>query len=328
VHPEAPGPARRRRTRTILFVTAGVAVAVGVLAAVVLGLRSLGEALVGGSCTTTTAVVAQTVPSVERRFDLAELDYACSRDLASVVSDQAYLSFTAPRRFASARALAAAVRAELVRAGWQPRAGRRRLTLRRDGRTYTAIVTASSIAPPLAIVRLDNLDPRSNEGASDVDDPLPEKHLSDRQRLRYVTVPAFVPSFVPPGYASWASPFVVDLHDVEIELRGGADVAPSLRSSAPPAGFSMRDCDIFTARSRGDRCTLFGTTTSGLRVYIARDASQRDGLATNPVALVEGGTLVTLLYGHNHRYVRPRLRRGDVLRIFDSLRARNDPAQR
>ncbi len=317
------------RSRTPAIVALAVGGAALVLVATVVGLRSLGDSLSPGSCRTTKAVVAQMVPALERRFDLAELNYACQRDLASVVSDQAYLSFSSAKDYPSREALVRAVQAGLVAAGWTAVEGRRRMTLSGGAAGYRAVVTASSIAPALAIVRVTKLSPGDGRSASDGGDPRPERHLTPGERLRYLTVPAFVPAFVPPGYASWAPPVVGDLDDVAVELRGGDPdgVAPSLRSGLPHADFSLRECDVFTLRSRGDHCRVFGTTRSGLRVYIARDASEADGFAVNAVALLRG-TLVTLLYAHNHRYVRPRLSRASVLAIFDSLRARNRPARR
>jgi hypothetical protein len=150
--------------------------------------------------------------------------------------------------------------------------------------------------------------------------------MTRAQRLRFVTVPAFVPRFVPPGFSAWGAPDVIDLDDVASDLGGGTgSVAPSLRSQAPPAGYTARECDPFAALAMGDRCVLWGTTPSGIAVRIARDEIAADGLGTNPTAFVDG-TVVSLLYGHNHRYVGPRITRADVLRIFDSLRADNTPA--
>jgi hypothetical protein len=70
---------------------------------------------------------------------------------------------------------------------------------------------------------------------------------------------------------------------------------------------------------------VWGTTASGIDVYIARDPGQRDGLGRTPVAVV-GDTLVTLEQGHDEE-LRPQISRASVLRIFGSLRALNRPAR-
>lgn len=279
-----------------------------------------------GSCTTTKAVVADTVPVLEHRFQLVELTYACHGPLGSIAYDGASISLTAPAGRRSAR-LARDVRAQLDHAGWTASHGSARLVRHRGHTSYSASVAVNSTAPALAIVTLLNARPSFDTSIEHVKGALAAKALSDRQKLRYVTVSAFVPRFVPAGYARWEDPRVLSYHDVASNLIGTSEVAPSLRSQRLPAHYSARACDVFAAASADGRCALFGTTRSGVKVYIAHDPSSPDGLAGNPVAVVSG-TLVTLLHGHDHPYVQPPLRRADVLAIFGSLRARNVPAAR
>lgn len=315
----------RRRSRAIL-VGCGLAVVAGIA---IVGARAVTSNLAAPNfCATTKTVVARAVPVLDKRFVVASLTYECRGPIAGVEYDSAQLGLTSGRSDWSRTSLLAAVRADLRRAGWASRQGRRDLVRRENTTSYTASVTVSSSAPALVIVDLVNRRPASGVSLRKVSGERPEKRMSDAQRLRFVTVDAFVPGAVPRGYSAWGPPSAVDFQDVETNLTGGdGRVKPSLRSTAMPADYTTRECDLFAARTRGDRCVRWAQTPSGTAIYIARDDSTADGLASNPSAVVSG-TLVTLLYAHNHRYVRPALSRTDVVEIFDSLRSRNSPARR
>ncbi|MEA2156691.1 MAG: hypothetical protein QOE11_2831 [Solirubrobacteraceae bacterium] len=330
-------PGRKRALRTL------ATVACALLAAVVL-LRGCVDAIrheVLGNCTTTRVVLAKTVPVLEQRFDVVALQRTC--EAIESLSDGAEIALAGRRPYTSRHELAAAVTAQLGRAGWTTRAGSSRLAFR-DGRTrYTASVRVHTIAPALAFVNLqdpafNNRDPRSGH----VDGDVPQRELTTSQQLRYLTFTAYTPRFVPRGYSNWA-PATVPFHDfadVDVDLTENRTApaaprpdnepvpdpapTPSLRSIPRPGDWSSRKCDAFTA---GDAvCRLWGTTTSGIKVYIPRDAETRDGLGENPTALVDG-TVVVLYEGHAQS-LRPAISRADVLRIFDSLRALNTPARR
>lgn len=312
------------RPRPLLIAGAAVAVVAGLAALAVALLRAGADA---GLCTTTKSVVADAATALAPRFAVAELGYECRGPIGSIELDGAGLALTSSGDFRSRAALVAAVRARLVAAGWRAEPGRQRLTRRAGATTYTATLRASSRAPALALVRLRSTRPSQDAGSAPAG-ALAERRLAPADRLRFVTVSAFVPEHVPAGHERWTAPRVVDFDDVEVTLTGGAGaVRPQLRTQRVPDGWSRRECDVFVARSAGDRCQRWGTTRGGLDVDIARDEITADGLAGNPTAIVDG-TLVTLLHGHNHRSVDPPLTRGDVLRIFDTLRAANTPARR
>ncbi|MEA2156689.1 MAG: hypothetical protein QOE11_2829 [Solirubrobacteraceae bacterium] len=279
-----------------------------------------------GNCTATRVVLARTVPVLQRRFDVVELQRNC--DVLDATDDSAALTLAGRRTYPSRPALVADVTAQLVRAGWTTRAGSRRLTYRDGPTRYTASVRPHSIAPALAFVTLanpafDGHDPRSGH----VDGDVPQRVLSGRQKLPWVNVGIYVPRFVPPGYSAWGAPDVADFDEVVVGLAGGSgDVSPALRSRTPPPHWPRQTCDARGVDDPVNRCRLWGTTKSGRAVYVASDDETADGLAGTPTALVDG-TLVELVAGHNHIYVRPRISRADVLRIFDSLQLRNRPAR-
>jgi hypothetical protein len=314
----------RRRPRAPVLVPGAIAAA-----ALAIGLSACGSSGdEAAACAATKALTVKTVPALERRFDVAELIYDCRGSLATADVDRVQLTLAGKTDFSTRARLAAAVRAGLTTAGWSAGAGSAAPTARQNGARYSATVTARSVAPALATLTLANADPSSQPGGVSVTNAYPEKRLTGAEKRRYVTVPMFVPAVVPPGYARWGATEVLDYDDVDTVLAGGrGKVAPELRSTALPAGWSATNCDVFTSSSRGDRCVLWATTPAGIDVYLARNSSYADGLSDTPVAVVDG-TLVSLLYGHNHTRVRPAIARADVLRIFDSLRARNTPAKR
>lgn len=123
----------------------------------------------------------------------------------------------------------------------------------------------------------------------------------------------------------------------EAPAGAGAELAPPFRvqdgprsttRSATPHATRCRAAGLLQGDGDGDELRAARHALRGdLASAIARETSHPDGLDTEPMAIVDR-TLVTLRHGHNHGYVKPQIRRADVLRICDSLRANNTPAKR
>jgi hypothetical protein len=273
--PRAPSAPRGRVPAGRVALVVGAAVALAVLAAAVVWLvvRVGAPVLDGvfGTCRHTPAVAAAVERDLEERgYEVPLLTYDCIRDpAAQVVGDEVLVGVVPPGRFASADAVAVAVRDDLVGAGWVHAADdeEQRLVVSRDGYDLTVDVHSSDPALALLTARRGSVDAATpwdtREGSAD------ERGLTQDEVRRYALIPDRTPTWAPERFGTWSTRY--DFERTEFRGSTGEDGdGRFLRVRVLPAPDGADVCAAAVGA-----CAVVGTASNGLVVQQILEPADR-----------------------------------------------------
>jgi hypothetical protein len=259
-------------------------------------------------------------------FTVAAVEYVCSGSVTGR-SDGVEIWLTSDRGFSDRAAMSDVVTAALTSDRWtreptrDPHRGRLitssppDTTFLRD--SFALDVWARSTEPAVVRVYLQNVVPRPER----LDGPrLPERPLTDSDRLRFSLAPKLASASVPAGFDGWAPPAPLIDHNVDVLFSyltpDSRQSSPHLRVAPAAPGLDLSTACSSVALERDTRplltCLRIGTTPNGERVYLPVWAGSRDPVSTAggqqleygfPIAVIDSATVVLIGVG---------LRRGDV----------------